>query len=75
MNREILIRKTIESLSKLPDQKVKEVSDFAEFLLNGIDNQILKEGIHRLTSESDTFSFLNEEEEIYSVRDLKEKYK
>ena len=34
MTREILIKKTIDHLTKLPGQKLKEVSDFAEFLLN-----------------------------------------
>ena len=45
MTRETLIKKTIDNLSKLPDQKLKEVSDFAEFLINRIENQFMIEGI------------------------------
>jgi mRNA-degrading endonuclease RelE of RelBE toxin-antitoxin system len=75
MTRETLIKKTIENLNKLPDQKLKEVSDFAEFLLDRIENQILTEGIQKITTDSNAFKFLEEEENIYTVEDLKERYK
>ena len=75
MTREKLINRTIDNLGKLPDQKLKEVSDFAEFLLNRTENQILNEGIQKLVSDSGTFKFLEGEENLYSVNDLKERYK
>ena len=75
MTREILIKKTIDNLTKLPDQRLKEVSDFAEFLLNRIENQLIIEGIQKLTMDSKSFKFLDEDEDLYSVADLKEKYK
>ncbi len=75
MTRETLIKKTIDNLTKLPDQKIKEVSDFAEFLLNRIENQLMTEGIQKLVLDSEAFRFLEEEEDLYSVNDLKEKYK
>jgi hypothetical protein len=75
MTREKLIEKTIHSLSKLPDQKLKEVSDFAEFLLNKIEDRNLTEGIRKLSANSDSFKFLEEEEDLYSTTDLKEVYK
>ena len=75
MTREILIKKTIDNISKLTDQKIKEVSDFAEFLINRIENQLMTEGIQKIVSESKTYQFLEEEEELYSVEDLKVKYK
>ncbi len=75
MTRATLLKKTIDSLQKLPDQNLQEVSDFAEFLLHKIDNQIIAEGIRQLASESKSFQFLEEEENLYTVNDLKEKYK
>lgn len=75
MTRETLINKTIDNLKKLPNQKLEEVSNFAEFLLNRIDNQIMTEGIQKLVMDSKAFRFLEEEEDLYSVDDLKEKYK
>ncbi len=75
MTRETLIKKTIDNLTKLPDQKLKEVSDFAEFLLNRIENQLMIEGIQKLVPDSKAFKFLKDEEDLYSVDDLKERYK
>ncbi len=75
MTRETLIKKTIDNLTKLPDQKLKEVSDYAEFLLNRIENQLMIEGIQKLVSDSKTFKFLETEEDLYSLNDLKERYK
>jgi hypothetical protein len=75
MTREALIKKTIHNLTKLPDQKLKEVSDFTEFLLNRIENQLMTEGIQKLLTDSKAFKFLEEEEDLYSIADLKERYK
>ena len=67
MSRETLIRKTIESLSKLPDQNLKEVSDFAEFLLSKNEDSVITEGIQKLIANSEAFRFLEEEEDLYTV--------
>jgi hypothetical protein len=75
MTRETLIKKAIDNISKLPDQKLREVSDFAEFLLNKFENQLVTEGIQKLVSNSNAFKFLEDEEDLYSEKDLKEKYK
>lgn len=75
MTRETLIKKTVDNLAKLPDQKLKEVSDFAEFLLNKIEKQLMTEGIQKLVSDSKAFKFLEDEEDLYSIDDLKERYK
>lgn len=75
MSREILIKRTLDNLTKLPDQNLREVSDFAEFLINKIENRLLTEGIQKLISESKSFKFLEAEEELYSKADLKEVFK
>jgi len=59
----------------LPDIKIMEVNDFADFLLSKIDDKITLEGMQKLTSDSKAFDFLKDEENLYSVNDLKEKYK
>ncbi len=74
MTKETLIKKTIQSLSKLPHDKVKEVSDFADFILKKFDEEIIRTGIESLVSDSSTFDFLKTEEDLYSVDDLKERY-
>lgn len=75
MSRDALIKVALDNLSKLSDQKIKEVTDFAEFLLSKSEDSILVEGIQKLASESKSFDFLNDDEEIYSIADLKEIYK
>ncbi len=74
MSREILIKRTLKALSKLPEDKIQEVHDFADFILKKYDEEALQKGIEYLVSESETFDFLNEEDELYSQDDLKEKY-
>lgn len=74
MTRQLLIDITLEHLEKLRDHKVREVSDFAKFLLHRLDGQLLIEGIQKLTSEADAFKFLENEPDLYSLKDLKERY-
>ena len=49
-------------------------SDFADFVFKRYEEQELTNGIQKIASESQTFDFLNNEEEIYSIADLKEVY-
>ena len=69
-----LINRTLTTLSNLPPDKVKEVSDFADYILKKYDEEILQRGIEKLVSDSKAFAFLSQEEDIYTVEDLKEKY-
>ena len=75
MNRRLLIDNIISKIKLLPDPKIIEINDFAEFLLSRIDDKITTEGKQKLASASKTFEFLKDEEDLYSVNDLKEKYK
>jgi hypothetical protein len=75
MTREAIIQKTMEVLSALPADKIEEVSDFADYLLKKYDDRSLQQEMQAVIEQSDAFNFLNEEESIYSVEDLKERYK
>ncbi|MDZ7719824.1 MAG: hypothetical protein U5K72_13490 [Balneolaceae bacterium] len=74
MTRKTLIRETVQSIKKLPDHKLKEVSDFVDFLLNQLEHAELNDQIAQAAFKSKTFEFLQEEEELYSDDDLKESY-
>lgn len=74
MDRQALIENTIRKIEQLPDIKIIEVDDFAEFLLSKIDDKIIVEGIQKLASDSKAFEFLKDEEDLYTVNDIKEKY-
>lgn len=58
----------------MPEDKIKEVSEFADEILKKLDEDVLQAGIETLISESDAFYFLNDEEDLYSKDDLKEIY-
>jgi hypothetical protein len=75
MLRELLIKKTVDNLVRLPDQKLKEVSDFAEFLISKLDDSLLVDAIQKAAAESQSFKFLESEEELYSRADLKEVFR
>ncbi len=75
MTREALIQKTIATLSKLPEDKASEIADFADYILKKYDESVLQNGIEKLVSDSKTYKFLSEEEDLYTVADLKVKYK
>ena len=73
MTKETIIQKTLEALKILPKEKAEEISDFADFLLRRYEALSLQQGIQTLQSQSETFNFLNEEEELYSPADIKDK--
>ncbi len=74
MTREAIIQKTIQALQVLPQDKAEEIGDFADFIMSKFEDLTLQGGIQSLQSQSWTFSFLNEEEELYSPADFKQKF-
>jgi hypothetical protein len=73
MKRQI-IERTVKIINELPEDKALEISDFADFVFKRYEEQELTKGIQKMVSESKAFDFLNNEEEIYSLADLKEVY-
>ena len=74
MTREIIIERTLKSINQLPEDKAAEISDFADFIFKRYEDQELTKSIQKITSESQAFEFLQNEEELYSIADLKEIY-
>jgi hypothetical protein len=74
MTRQILIESTLNKITQLPDIRIKEVNDFADFLLSKIDDKIILQGNQKMITDSKTFAFLQDEEDLYTVEDLKERY-
>ncbi len=74
MDRQVLIDNTLDKIRQLPDARIKEINDFADFLLSKIDEKIIQEGIQKLNSESKAFEFLKDEDDLYTLNDLKERY-
>lgn len=74
MSREATIENTMKAIEKLPDNKLKEVYNFISFMLRQYEEEQLTLGIQKLTQGSKAFEFLEKEEDLYSVNDLKEVY-
>ncbi len=70
-----LIQRTVETLERLPEEKVSEVATFAEFILKTYDEYILRKGDYQLNNESSSFDFLKDEPDIYTLDDLQERFR
>lgn len=68
------IGRIVRILQQLTSDKVEAVSDFADFMLRKQEEQMTTESINQLVMESDSFYFLKEEEELYSLADIKERF-
>lgn len=74
MNRQVIIERAVKAINHLPEDKAKEISDFAEFIMKQYEERELNEGIAKLTSNSKAFDFLKDEEDLYTEADIKEVY-
>jgi antirestriction protein len=74
MTKQTIIERTVKVINQLPEDKAEEISDFADFLIKRYEEQVLIKDIQNIISESNSFDFLNNEEDLYSEKDLKEKY-
>ncbi len=72
MTKKIIIERTLKVINQLPEDKAEEISDFADFVFKRYEENELTNGIQKMISESHAFDFLNDEEDIYSLTDLKE---
>ena len=74
MSKAEIIEKTVNALKKLPESKGEEVADFADFMVKKTEDQHLQAGIQHIIENSGAFSFLKDEEDLYTLDDLKEKF-
>jgi hypothetical protein len=74
MTKQTIIERTIHAINQLPLNKAEEIVDFVDFIIKRYEEQLLTQGIQQLASEDQTFDFLNQEEDLYTVSDLKEVY-
>jgi hypothetical protein len=68
------LREHFTQLINFLKKKAEEISDFADFVYKRYEENLLVSGIQKIISDSKTFEFLNSEEEVYSITDLKEIY-
>ena len=74
MSKKELIEKTISALQKLPADKVAEVSEFADLMLQRNQDKEITSAIGQLSSKTKSYQFLEEEEDLYTLNDVKAPY-
>lgn len=74
MTRQTIIEKTLQAINRLPEDKAEEISDFADFVSKRYEDHKLIESIQKMASDSKTFAFLKDEEDLYTLSDLKQIY-
>lgn len=74
MTRQAIIERTIKAINQLPEEKAVEISDFADFIIKRYEEYKLTQGMQEMANKSQAFKFLDEEEELYSEEDLKQRY-
>jgi hypothetical protein len=72
MKKQLIIEKTLKAINQFPNDKAVEISDFADFLFKRYEEEELAKGLQSVISESKTFFILREDDEIYSIKDLKD---
>jgi len=70
MTRELIKTK----IDLLPPDKVTIVGEYIDFVLHKISEEIITEKLVKWQAESGTFDFLNDEPDLYSDKNLIEKY-
>jgi len=58
----------------LPPNKVAIVGEYIDFILHKISEEIINEQLVKWQAESGSFDFLNDEPDLYSDKNLIEKY-
>ena len=74
MTKELIIERTIKAINQLPEDMAKEIVDFAESICQNYEGKEITRGVQKMISESRAFDFLEKEEELYSLSDLKKVY-
>ena len=73
MSKDEMIAKNIAVLQKLPADKIAEVSDFADFILQRNEEKQITENITHLSAKTKSYKFLDEED-LYTLNDVKAPY-
>lgn len=70
MTKQQIISDTIDILNRLPDNKAEEIRNMLINYFNEKNDEIFEKGFSKLISDSESYSFLKEEPDLYSEKDL-----
>ena len=75
MSKNELLEKTNQVLEKMQESSVLEVFHFAEYLLQKSGDPISSIGLTKIMANGGAFDFLENEPDLYSLKDCIEVYK
>ena len=71
MTKKALIKKANEILEKLPNEKISELINYADFLIAKTENAVNNDELLKVAATSKTFAFVNEDKVEYTISDIK----
>ena len=74
MSKKEIIEKIINAINQLPQEKAEEISNFTDYIYNQYEVELLRAGMVVLTDESNSFEFIKNEDDVYSIADVKKIY-
>ena len=75
MTKQQIISETVDILNKLPLEKAEEIRNLIFEYYEKKDEEIFEKGFEKLINESESYSFLNDDEDLYTIDDLIKRYK
>ena len=74
MTKQQIISETIGILEKLPQEKAEEVRNLLLKYYEKKEEEIFEKGFEMLIQESNSYDFLKDEPDLYTLDDLIERY-
>ena len=74
MSKKEIIEKIINAINQLPLEKAEEISNFTDYIYNRYEDELLRAGMVVLTDESNSFEFIKNEDDVYTLADVKKIY-
>lgn len=74
MSKKEIIEKIINAINQLPQVKAEEISNFTDYIYNQYEVELLRAGMVVLTDESNSFEFIKNEDDVYTLADVKKIY-
>ena len=74
MNRQAIFNSTMDKIRQLPDEKIKEINDFVDFLHSKNDSALTQSGTNKSILEPNNFCFPDESEKLSYLNEPEQSY-
>ena len=74
MTKQQIISETVDILNKLPQEKAEEIRNLIVKYYERKDDEIFEKGFEKLINESESYAFLRNDDDLYTLDDLIKRY-